>query len=260
MSEKRENSEVSTTKQILDTLVSNRKSKAFNHAIPTTKPLNLTEVKLPIAPYTLGAWLGDGTTIDGSICSEDEEVLESIRNDGYVVRKRESTPNMYGILGLQAQLKECGLYGNKHIPAIYSRASYEQRLALVQGLMDTDGYVRTDGLCELSVTHHELAKGFLDLILTLGVKATMREGDSTLYGRVTGTRYRISFKTDLPVCRLKRKVDRLPEKLKTLRPLYRYIVSVEPITPVPMRCISVDGPDNTYLIGDAYIPIHKKVN
>jgi 5S rRNA maturation endonuclease (ribonuclease M5) len=254
--EKRKIGKVRTTAEIRDTLISNRSTKAFNHAIPTTKPLNLPEVKLPIAPYTLGAWLGDGTTIDGSICSEDEEVLESIRNDGYVVRKRESTPNMYGILGLQAQLKECGLYGNKHIPAIYSRASYEQRLALVQGLMDTDGYVRTDGLCEFSVTHYELAKGFLDLILTLGVKATMREGDSTLYGRVTGTRYRISFKTDLSVCRLKRKVDRLPEKLKTLRSLYRYIVSVEPITPVPMRCISVDGPDNTYLIGDAYIPTH----
>jgi hypothetical protein len=257
--EKRKLGGVRTTKQILDTLISDRKSKAFNHAIPATKPLNLPEAKLPIPPYTLGAWLGDGTTIGGSICSEDDEILEEIRNDGYVVRKRESTTNMYGILGLQAQLREHGLYGNKHIPAIYSRASYEQRLSIVQGLMDTDGYVRSDGLCEFSVNHRELAKGFLDIILTLGIKATMRESDSKLYGKVTGTRYRISFKTDLPVCRLKRKVDRLPKKLKTPRSLYRYIVSVEPINPVPMRCISVDGPDNTYLIGDAYIPTHNSM-
>jgi 5S rRNA maturation endonuclease (ribonuclease M5) len=254
--EKRKVGGVRTTKQILDTLVSNRLSKAFNHAIPTTKPLNLPEANLPIPPYTLGAWLGDGTTCDGSICSEDEEILDSIRNDGYVVRKRKSTTNVYGILGLQTQLKDYGLYGNKHIPAIYSRSSFEQRLALVQGLMDTDGYVDSRGSCEFSVTHQGLAKGFLDLILTLGIKATMRQSDSTLYGRVTGTRYRVSFKTDLPVCRVKRKAERLPKKLATSRSLYRYIVSVEPITPVPMRCISVDGPDNTYLIGDAYIPTH----
>lgn len=254
--EKRKLGGVRTTKEIIDTLISKRKTKALNHAIPTTKPLNLPEAKLPIPPYTLGAWLGDGTTIDGSICSEDDEILESIRNDGYVVRKRESTPNMYGILGLQVELKEHGLYGNKHIPLTYSRASYGQRLALVQGLMDTDGYVRNDGLCEFSVNHKILAEGFLDLIQTLGIKATMHESNSKLYGRVTGTRYRISFKTELPVCRLKRKIGRLPKKLSTQRSLYRYIVSVEPITPVPMRCISVDGPDNTYLIGDAYIPTH----
>ena len=254
--EKRKVGGVRTTKEILETLISNRQSKALNHAIPTTMPLNLPEAILPIAPYTLGAWLGDGATVDGSICCEDEEILDAIRSDGYVVRKRESTPNIYGILGLQAQLKEQGLYGNKHIPAIYSRASYEQRLALVQGLMDTDGYVSKGGLCEFSVNHQELAKGFLDIIQTLGIKATMREGESKLYGKVTGTRYRISFKTDIPVCRLKRKAERLPEKLTTPRSLYRYIVSVKPIPPVPMRCISVDGPDNTYLIGDAYIPTH----
>jgi hypothetical protein len=254
--EKRKLGGVRTTKEILDTLVSNRRTKALNHAIPTTKPLNLPEANLPIPPYTLGAWLGDGTTHDGSICSEDDEVLEAIRNDGYVVRKRESTPNIYGILGLQVQLKEHGLYGNKHIPLAYTRSSYEQRLALIQGLMDTDGYVRSDGLCEFSVTHHELAKGFLDVIQTLGIKATMHEGDAKLSGRITGTRYRISFKTDIPVCRLKRKAERLPKKLATPRSLYRYIVSVEKIAPVPMRCISVDGPDNTYLIGEAYIPTH----
>lgn len=254
--EKRKVGGVRTTVEIRDTLISGRQTKALNHAIPTTKPLNLPEVKLPIPPYTLGAWLGDGTTIDGSICSEDDEILEAIRNDGYVIRKRESTTNIYGILGLQVQLKEHGLYGNKYIPVIYSRASYEQRLALIQGLMDTDGHVRNDGLCEFSVNLKVLAEGFLDLIQTLGIKATMHESDSKLYGRVTGTRYRISFKTDLPVCRLKRKEVRLHKKLKTPRSLYRYIVSIEPITPVPMRCISVDGPDNTYLIGDAYIPTH----
>lgn len=254
--EKRKVGKVRATAEIRDTLISNRQTKALNHAIPTTKPLNLPEARLPIDPYTLGAWLGDGTTLGGSICSEDEQILENIRADGYVVRHRPSTPNMYGILGLQVQLKEHGLLGNKHIPAIYSRASYKQRLAIVQGLMDTDGTVGKKGLCEFSVNLKVLAEGFLDLLLTLGIKAKMHEGASKLYGRVTGTRYRISFKTDIPVFRLDRKLERLPKTLATPRSLYRYITKVEKIKPTPMLCISVDGPDNTYLIGDAYIPTH----
>lgn len=254
--EKRKVGGVRTTKQILETLVSNRVTKALNHAIPTTKPLNLPEVVLPIPPYTLGAWLGDGTSNDGSICSEDQQILDSITADGFDVRHRASTPNMYGILGLQQKLTTHGLKGNKHIPAIYARASYEQRLALIQGLMDTDGTVGRNGTCEFAVNLKVLAEGFLDVLLTLGIKATMHESKSKLYGRVTGTRYRISFKTDLPVFRLDRKKDRLPQKLKTPRSLYRYITKVEKIDPTPMLCISVDGPDNTYLIGESYIPTH----
>jgi len=254
--EKRRLGKVRTTQEIKATLGSGRSNRAVTHAIPTTKPLCLPRAQLSIPPYTLGAWLGDGTTLNGSICSEDNGVLENIRQDGYAVRKRESTTNMYGILGLQVQLRELGCLGHKHIPLVYTRGSYEQRLALVQGLMDTDGYVGKNGTCEFSVNNEVLARGFLDLIQTLGIKVTMRTGLSKLYGRITGTRYRMSFKTDLPVFRLKRKLDRLPTGLPTSRSLYRYIISVEPIPPAPMRCISVDSPDNTYLIGDAYIPTH----
>jgi hypothetical protein len=122
--------------------------------------------------------------------------------------------------------------------------------------MDTDGYVDTKGACEFSVNLKPLAEGMLDMLLTMGIKATMHEGKSKLYGKVTGTRYRIGFKTDLPVFRLTRKLGRLPNHLSTPRSLYRYITSVEKISPTPMLCISVDGSDNTYLIGDAYIPTH----
>lgn len=254
--EKRQTGSVRTTAEIRDTLISNRSSKALNHAIPTTQPLQLPEALLPIAPYTLGAWLGDGATVDGSICTEDPEILEYINRDGFDTRHRPSTKNIYGILGLQAKLRNHGLLGYKHVPAVYSRASYEQRLALVQGLMDTDGTVDSRGTCEFSVTNKNLAEGFLDVLLTLGIKATMKCGDAKLYGRKTGTRYRISFRTDIPVFRLSRKKDRLPEELPTPRSRYRYITTVEKIDPVPMLCISVDGPDNTYLIGESYIPTH----
>lgn len=247
---------VRTTAEIRDTLVSARQSCAKNHAVPVTLPLLLPEVDLPVPPYTLGAWLGDGLSAHGAICSEDEEILDNIRLDGYAVRHNPSTKNIYGILGLRKQLRLAGLLSDKHIPMQYTRASFDQRLALVQGLMDTDGTVDRRGTCEFSVVNKTLAEGVLDLLLTLGIKATLREGAAKLDGRYISQRYRISFRTDVPVFRLSRKKDRLPTKLPTQRANYRYIVSVEKIDPVPMLCISVDGPDNTYLIGEAYIPTH----
>lgn len=247
---------VRTTDEIRKTLISNRASKALNHAIPTTMPLQLPEVDLPIPAYTLGAWLGDGTSVDGSICTEDQQILEEISADGFEIRHRPSTTNVYGILGLREKLRSSGVFGNKHVPSIYTRGSLQQRLALIQGLMDTDGTIESNGTCEFSVTVKHLAESVLDLLLTLGIKATMREGDAKLNGRFISKRYRISFRTDLPVFRLERKKERLPKSLPTPRSMYRYIKSVEKIEPKPMLCISVDGPDNTYLIGEAYIPTH----
>ena len=51
----------------------------------------------------------------------------------------------------QGRLRRLGLLGNKHIPAAYLRAGYAQRLALLQGLMDTDGYVNEQGHCEITL-------------------------------------------------------------------------------------------------------------
>lgn len=44
----------------------------------------------------------------------------------------------------------------KHIPSVYLRASKDQRLALLQGLMDTDGHIAECGRCELITVHRRL--------------------------------------------------------------------------------------------------------
>jgi len=254
--EKRRRGQVRTTIEIRDTLRSQRTNRALNHAIATVPPLELPDAELPVPPYTLGAWLGDGSTVDGAVCSEDAEVLTCIELDGFTVSHRPSTPNMYGVLGLKKALRHLGVLGNKHIPAHYLRASFKQRLALLQGLMDTDGTVGTRGDCEFSVVHERLARDVQELLHTMGIKVVWRESPARLHGKDCGIRYRLHFKTDLPVCGLERKAQRLPVSLPTPRARMRYIKAVVPVSSVPVRCIQVDSADHTFLCGKQMIRTH----
>jgi hypothetical protein len=135
-----------------------------------------------------------------------------------------------------------------------------QRLALLQGLMDTDGsaHVQKRGgavVCEFSVVREYLARGVHELLLGLGVKVTWRENLATLNGRQVGTRYRLVFQTDLPVFRLPRKAERLAP-LRTRRAKLRYVVAVDPVPSVPVRCIQVDREDGLFLAGRECVPTH----
>ena len=61
-----------------------RSNGEMNHHVPLAGPVQYpARVDLPIEPYTLGAWLGDGTTTAAEITSVDEEILEQISGDGY---------------------------------------------------------------------------------------------------------------------------------------------------------------------------------
>lgn len=75
-----------TTQQLADTLTTHGGRQA-NHAIPTTAPLDLPDVDLPVDPYVLGAWLGDGSKNVGQITSADPEILAFIAAAGYQVTK-----------------------------------------------------------------------------------------------------------------------------------------------------------------------------
>lgn len=165
---------------------------------------------------------------------------------------------------LQSDLRGIGVLGNKHIPSEYMHGSVAQRLALLQGLMDTDGTIgvssgsgRGNGAatCEFSVVNERLAADVRELLLGMGIKVTWKEGDAKLYGRVVGTRYRLAFQTGLPVFHLRRKAERVTP-LRTRRSTLRYVVSVEKVKPVPVRCIQVDREDGMFLAGRECVPTH----
>ncbi len=245
-------SNIRTTKEILDTLYS---GISLNHSIPVASPLDLPECLLPIDPYVLGAWLGDGSTRDGEITGIDDEILYQVSKGGYQVSNR-SNSNTHGIIGLKIQLRAINVLSNKHIPAQYLRSSIEQRIALLQGIMDTDGTCDKRGQCEIQLTHKPLIDGMQELLHSLGIKTQMRTGRAKLYDKDCGEKYRLKFMTDLPVFRLKRKLDR--QKRDGFRGTHnvRYIVSVDPVDRVPLKCIEVDSPSHQYLCGKEMIPTH----
>lgn len=224
-----------------------------NHAIAVCKPLELPEEKLPIHPYVFGAWLVDGSSYKAEITSADSEVLEAVEEHYRMIGRTDIT---YGIYGLLADLRAMGLIANKHIPIAYLRSSVAQRLALLHGLMDTDGTCGKNGHCTFTTTNKVLADGMQELLATLGIKARICEGRAKLYGKDCGPKYNIKFLTQLPAFMLPRKLNR--QKRSGFRGTheYRYITSVTPADSVTVKCVAVDSPSRLYLAGTAMIPTH----
>jgi DNA segregation ATPase FtsK/SpoIIIE-like protein len=87
-----------TTVEIAASLkVTGRRDEWANHAVAVCGPLDYPERDLPIAPYTLGCWLGDGTTGEAGFTCGDEEILDQIRLDGYAVTKHPAARMQYTI-------------------------------------------------------------------------------------------------------------------------------------------------------------------
>lgn len=238
----------------------------WNHRIECTRPIELPPANLPIEPYGLGVWLGDGDSDCGRLTLADQdaaELIDRLSAEGWRVGPRSrhghGASGRYLLPGLRPSLRRLGLLGAKHIPPAYLRASLEQRLALFRGLMDTDGYVGDRGQCEFTTTTPALRDGFLELARTLGFKPRVLTGRAMLRGRDCGEKYRVTFgahASQAPFA-LSRKAARLrPAPVR--RPICRgrAVVACRPVDSVPVRCISVDSPSRLYLAGRGMVPTH----
>lgn len=167
---------------------------------------------------------------------------------------------------LHGRLQRLGLIGNKRIPTAYLRASEEQRLSLLQGLMDTDGHITKKGRCEITLSDGALVADTVELIRSLGYKPTVavrhdaRRDSGGFRWNLFGVYYRIGFQAYLerPVFRLKRKAERLLPMAggRTSETFRRRIVEIREVMSVPVRCISVDSDSRLYLCGQGMIPTH----
>ena len=225
-----------------------------NHAIRVCPGLSLPDADLLVDPYVMGAWLGDGTSSQAAITTADPEILVEIGRRGYTVTDRTSV-YAYGILGLLDGLRESGVLNNKHIPRAYLRGSEAQRLDLLRGLMDTDGTALPAGGCEFYTTSPALAEGVRELLVSLGIKANVREARAMLDGRDCGPKYRIKFTTSRPVFTLERKAERQPDSERGVQD-WRIVTAVEPVESVPVRCIQVDSGSSLFLAGAGMVPTH----
>lgn len=260
-------SDVRTTAEIAETL---RSLAEPNHRIEVAAALDIDERDLPIPPYTLGAWLGDGSSYRGhmTIGPQDEaEMVEQLRSDGFVVTKLTSqfawALNYPGVVNhktgtVTAALRRLGVRANKHIPPEYLRASAAQRLALLQGLIDTDGHVSTRwGNCEITQKNERLARDIFELITSLGQRPSFSKKIARCNGVEAGPVFRVVFQPNgIMPCRLHRKVEQVRPSPASTRLKFRRIVDVRSTSSVLVRCIAVNSPSHLFLAGEAMIPTH----
>lgn len=247
-------SKVLTTEQMF---LSQKVGTKANYSIPLAKPLNYPKKELPIDPYILGVWLGDGSSSSGEVTSADTEIIDAIRNLGYEVRKSSSKYHYY-VQSLITDLRALNLFKNKHIPFEYLTSSVDDRLELLRGLMDTDGYTDKLGRCEYVSVRYELAEHVKLLVTSLGIKVYITEDDAKLYGKFISKRYRIRFKTDLSVFKLTRKKI-IQESAKSPKNSWRLIKSITKVSSVPVQCIEVDSPSHLFLCTEDCIPTHNSI-
>ena len=223
-----------------------------NYAIKRSITKQTYTDMLPIDPYILGYWLGDGWSSQGAITAhpDDQSSLQTeLATAGYESKVRNAGDGyQVGVYGLKTQLRGADVLSNKHVPEEYFLASTDARLALVQGLVDSDGHVYRNGQIEFSNKNPEILRAFIRLTASLGLKPgpikTRSDGTSRINVRAAG----------LPLARLPRKAAKLGTQ--TERDRWDYIKSIEPTESVPVRCIAVDSDDHTFLASEHYIRTH----
>jgi predicted phage terminase large subunit-like protein len=225
-------------------------------AIKLVDSLEIAQKELPIDPYLLGCWIGDGISKNGYLCcgNQDYEHFYKLgigrveRKDYHIIRVEE----------LHVKLRLNNLLNNKHIPIEYLLSSKEQRMELLRGLMDTDGFVGKNGECEFVTIKKELANSFYTLLFSLGIKTSFKESDAKLYGKIVSKKYRFLFRpdSDIQIFKLARKQDRLTNKTQGDRDDKKklFIRSVTDCGLKSVKCIQVEG--GFYLIGKSLTVTH----
>lgn len=231
--------------------------------IALTSPIQFPPQHLPIDPYVLGAWLGDGGTNSGClhVGEEDVEHFKAYAVVGSVYEPgpgRQKRFYRLTVPGLQVKLRVAQLLGGKHVPPQYLVASIEQRFALLQGLMDTDGTVDKNGSCSFTNANADLAEAVASLVESLGMKAHRRSRFTILNGKRFGPHYRITFTPPMGVriFRLQRKQNRV-KGIVSARARARYVKRVRPVGVRTTKCIQVEG--GVYLAGARLVPTHNSL-
>ncbi|APX31750.1 hypothetical protein BH708_02355 [Brachybacterium sp. P6-10-X1] len=138
------------------------------------------------------------------------------------------------------------------ISVAFLRASYDQRLALLQGLADAAGTVADrSGHVELTLTGQRLATDALELVRSLGIKATLTDAPATPEASTAG--YRVAFTTAQPVFGREDSNARLPDQVPETSQ-WLYVASIEKVAAEPAACVTVDSTDRTYLVGRGMVP------
>lgn len=230
-------------------------------------------VELPIDPYVLGYWLGDGYSANGGITVSTidfphlmqqlkptlrpyevintaeykyngDVVCVNVRRNpdlcpkghwkrinpyidrfGYLICRECTAARNRGeklptLPSLHERLKGLQLLKNKHLPQLYLDSGTDQRRAVLQGLMDSDGHITKEGRAHFTNTSEAIIVGFVRLARSLGYKPQVRKHGTS--GWIVG----FTINSQAPVVRLPRKAQRVIVRTGRLSTM-RYVKSVE---------------------------------
>ena len=230
--------------------------------IPIVKPIQFERNdNLPIDPYLLGLGLGDGSfnkkNIRFSVHKDDYDDLFALLN---LKENKPQDTKRNGYINVGVSLYELGIEHtrsiNKFIPEIYKYSSIENRLAILQGLMDTDGHCMFNGNktflgTEFSTISKQLCDDVVELVQTLGGVARVKTRIPTYTYKDEKKKGKLSYRVNIKLpngmnpFRLKRKANKYIEPKKY--PTGRYIKNIEKVGFEESVCISVDAPDKLYV-------------
>jgi hypothetical protein len=244
-----------TTLETKDML--NCESVRSRFQLPLREPLQGTEQALPLDPYFLGVWLGDGSSSKCAITHDkrDFNMIDSIPYKVSTVCVHKDTgvlTTYFSHQNIVQTLRAFGLYNNKHIPDTYKLSSLSQRLELMAGLIDSDGYVDIGrGRVRFVNVNYKLIKDVEELALSLGSRPYIVSQQPSGLGNKTV--YTLCFDPviDIPTRLKRKKITRIPKRQR----LGITRVSYEPNGEVG-NCIQVDSEDGLYLVGKRLIPTH----
>src|ERR1035437_6607308 len=262
-------------------------SKSFTSgkvSVPLISPNRSPNAKLPLSPYLVGCLIGDGYITDNTcrISSIDPEIISELTDRlpvGYKLRHIKKTCD-YNIISNSYRtdiwsghreknviIEKCVALDlhkrsyEKDIPDSYLNSSLEQRMELIQGLMDTDGTAGTNGSISYSTTSFNLAKSFQKLIWSIGGIANIGKPKIPKYthkgehreGRIS---YTIHIRVNEPhkLFKLTRKKSRVLSYQYKDR-LRATIKSIEYLGAMEAQCISIADPSHLY-VTDNYIRTH----
>jgi len=240
----------------------NFKKEYFGYKVPIEYP----HQSVPLDPYFIGLWLGDGATGKTDITTADKEIVEYV-NDlaescGLHVNVFESEhmgaasvqsitskqPFKTGSNIIRTMLKSLGIFNNKHIPNCYLINTRENRLQLLAGLLDSDGYLGNNCF-EFSNTNKEIIKGTVTLARSLGFKVSV--SDKKSYNKKTkfvgeSQSVHISGHTNLIPTKVKRKQATGRQQIKD--PLHTSI-TVNRLEEDDYYGFEIDG-NHRFVLGD----------
>lgn len=219
--------------------------------------IKLPTQDLPIDPYVLGLWLADGNRTCGTLTCVNNNIWKEIKKRGYKLSVNHNRNNTRAesrtIFGISKHLKKLNLIGNKHIPELYLRSSHEQRLELLRGYMDGDGYYnKIRNRFVMQTTSLKQAQDVQTLVCSLGFKSTILPYKFSGFGKKNLQAYSVGFTMNINPFLSRNKDIKITNSNKN----YNYITSIEKIETIPTKCLAVESSEKTYLTTRSFIMTH----